>query len=51
MHLSRLSMPSFAIPQSRLTGNLGKDLRDFTAGTEEYEENTEDSDVPGTGWG
>lgn len=30
MHLNRLSsMPSFAIPESRIIGNLGEDLRGF----------------------
>ena len=28
--LSRLSMPAFAKPESRITGNLGEDLRDFS---------------------
>ena len=38
VHLSRLSMPSFVIPGSRITGNLGEDLRDFTSGAEGFDE-------------
>ena len=29
MDLSRLSMPAFAISESRVTGNLGEDLQDI----------------------
>ena len=46
MHLSQLSMPSFAIPQSRLTGNLGEDLQGFAADAEEFEETPAEDDQP-----
>ena len=40
-------MPSFAVPESRITGNLGEDLQYFTVGDEELEEQEEYSNGSG----
>ena len=50
MHLSRLSTPSFAIPQSRLTGNLGEDLQDFATDVEEFEETPAEDHLQDGAW-
>ena len=47
MRLSQLSMPSFAIPQSRIAGNLGEDLQDFAAGVEELQQGPAGNDLRG----
>ena len=42
MRLSRLSGPEFAVPESRIVGNLGEDLQDFVVG---YDGNAVDEDI------
>lgn len=43
MNLSRFSMPAFAIPESRIIGNLGEDLHSFAWDAADHE-GEEDAD-------